>query len=360
MQTALSEEQRLLRESITELLDRECSFDRVREVEDGAGFDDQLWKQLGSLGWLGLPFPEDAGGGGTLTDLAIVIEQLARHAALVPYATVAAAGLTLARYASADIRTAFVPGVVSGERLIVPALLDAADSYDTLSAREAVAGQVSGSRQFVEYGQFANGYLIRVDRGETRVELVEAAPETICCVEERTTARTPAATIQFTGASSLPVAGPEAFDFLVNLGRALASVECLGHAARALEMTVDYVQHRVQFGRPIGSFQAVQHHIANMATLTEATRFLVFETLWAMDNKQPAAERAAVAKAFASRATVEVTALAHQLHGGIGVTEEYNLRFFSLRAKERSLAWGTPAECVDVVARSIDRRVEWA
>ena len=147
--------------------------------------------------------------------------------------------------------------------------------------------------------------------------------------------------------------------YLLQLSRLLASVQALGYMQRAFDMTADYVKNRVQFGRPIGSFQAVQHHVANMAILLEATRFLAYEAAWMFGERQREAEQIATVKAWTSKAAVEVTALAHQLHGGIGVTEEYDLHFFTLRAKERAVAWGTPAECLGEVATSIERRTDW-
>ena len=103
----------------------------------------------------------------------------------------------------------------------------------------------------------------------------------------------------------------------------------------------------------------MQHHVANVASLLEATRFMVYEAVWSLEQDKSSAEQVATVKAWASKTAVEVTALAHQLHGGIGVTEEYDLHFFSLRAKERSVAWGTAGECMRVVAKSIRKPTDW-
>jgi alkylation response protein AidB-like acyl-CoA dehydrogenase len=170
-----------------------------------------------------------------------------------------------------------------------------------------------------------------------------------------TIARTPQASVSYRTAPAARAGSARALTELVRLGCILSSVQCLGAAAQALEMSVAYVKERVQFGRPLGSFQAVQHHCADMAIMVEATRFLVYELLWRCDTGPVSEERIALVKAQAARAATEVTLLAHQLHGGIGVAEEYDLHFFSRRAKERSLAWLSQRESLLRVAETVDR-----
>jgi 3-oxocholest-4-en-26-oyl-CoA dehydrogenase beta subunit len=143
------------------------------------------------------------------------------------------------------------------------------------------------------------------------------------------------------------------------LARALAAIQCLGSAQQALDMTVEYVAMRVQFGRPIATFQAVQHHCADMATLVEATRFLAYEAVWAIDNDMASEKQVAIAKACASRTATQVPMQAHQLHGGIGFIEEYDLYFFSLRGKQHALSWGSSEECLRVVAETIEEAEDW-
>ena len=358
MDLQLTESQALLRESIRALVESEVDFRRVRELESAGQWDERLWTKLASLGWLGLPVAEElGGGGGTLIDTAIVLEELTRRAASLPYAEVMASALTLARD---DSLRGLVEACVGGTAIVVPAVLDEGDSFESMSREELVAGAVNGNRPFVDYGQFATAYLVRVRRdGDDALELAEAGQAGVSAEPSHTTGRTPAAVVRFDHASSSPVSGRAGHARLLLLGRALASIQCVANASQALDMSVDYVKNRVQFGRPIGSFQAVQHHIANMALLVEAARFLAYEAVGSLDAGPGDADQVAVAKAFASRAAVEVTALAHQLHGGIGVTEEYDLHFFSLRAKERAIAWGTADECVGLLAQRAEAPVDW-
>lgn len=357
MELELSESQALLRQSLRALLDGELDFARVREVERSGGFDEALWRTLAAQGWLALPFSEDLGGaGGQLLEAAIVAEELARRAAILPYAETLAAGVTIAAHGYEAAR-AHLPAMIAGQAIVVPALLDELDSFERLAP--AAPGAPFARRLFVDYGQFATGYLARVERAHQQtLDFVPAGPE-VSTRPLHTTGLTPSAEVRFGALAGEPAAGPAGLRHLLLAGRALAAVQALGYAARAFEMTVEYVKNRVQFGRPIGSFQAVQHHAADMATLLQATRFLVYEAIGSFDGTGPREDQVAAAKAFASRSAVEVTALAHQLHGGIGVTEEYDLHFFSLRAKERASAWGTAGECLAVVAGSIGQPIDW-
>jgi alkylation response protein AidB-like acyl-CoA dehydrogenase len=146
---------------------------------------------------------------------------------------------------------------------------------------------------------------------------------------------------------------------LTEVATVLAGVQLLGYAQFALDLTVDYVRDRFQFSRPLGTFQAVQHRCADMATMVEATRFLTYETVWKVHRGAATTYDLAVAKAAASRTAVFATMEAHQLHGGIGVTEEYPLQFYSRRVKERSLAWGSQHASLLEIARFVDHDEDW-
>ena len=116
---------------------------------------------------------------------------------------------------------------------------------------------------------------------------------------------------------------------------------------------------REAFGRPIGSFQAVKHHAANMSIKVAASRHLAFEALGALERGAASAAQVAFAKAAASRMVPEVTILAHQIHGGNGIIEENDLYFYTLRGKERSLAWGSVDECLAEIAATVHEPVDW-
>ena len=221
-------------------------------------------------------------------------------------------------------------------------------------------GALTGERRFVDYGAEATHHLVEAtEDGEPGLYLVETAAEGVTAESLSTIARTPLAHCTYERAPARRAGGAEALRFLRRAGRTLCAVQCLGNAQQALDMTVDYVGMRVQFGRPIGSFQAVQHHCANMATQTLAARFLTYQAVWRLDQGIATDRQIAKAKALASRAATEVTMQAHILFGGIGYTEEYDLHFFSRHGKERALAWGSADECLRVAADTLDEVQPW-
>ena len=126
-----------------------------------------------------------------------------------------------------------------------------------------------------------------------------------------------------------------------------------GGADRVLEMTVEYVKQRIQFGRPVGSFQAVQHHCADMATAVEGCRYVTYQAAWRLSEELSAAREVSIAKAWVSDAYQRVCALAHQSHGAIGFTQEYDLQLYTRRAKAAELTYGDGAYHRELVAQSL-------
>ena len=127
----------------------------------------------------------------------------------------------------------------------------------------------------------------------------------------------------------------------------------------SLEQTVAYTNVRKQFGQPLAAFQAVQHHAANMGMHVESARFMIYELLYAAEHGQATAHDIALVKASVSRAVPEVTMLGHQLHGGQGLIEENDLYFFTIRGKDRALAWGSAEECLAIVAKDVETPPRW-
>jgi alkylation response protein AidB-like acyl-CoA dehydrogenase len=359
-----TETQRLLQEGLTALLRAEVPFDRIRTLERTGDWDRKLWSALAEQGWLGLPF----GGGGAgavvegddehggLVDLGLAVECLARRAAIVPILEVAVAGRTLA----AAGEEALVEGVVAGDVVPVPAILEASDCFDAVALAVDDAGRLTGEKRFVDYGQHATHHLVaaRMD-GAPALLCVDARGPEVRCEPLRHIGRTPSCVVHYEGAPARRVGDAGALETVILLGRALAAVQCVGAMAEALDATVRYARVREQFGKPIGSFQAVRHHCADMASRVASARQMAFEALSELASGHADPVRVAAAKAAASRAAPEVLMLAHQIHGGNGVIEENDLYFFTLRGKERSLAWGSVEECLDVVARRVDQPVDW-
>jgi alkylation response protein AidB-like acyl-CoA dehydrogenase len=360
MDTALSETQTLLRDSIRDYLKNEVPFNRIRELEKDGGWDQDLWGYLQSAGFLGLPFPESLGGdGGELSDLGVLLEELTRRAVVIPFLETMASAIALQRHGDAAVAREVVEGVIRGTTTLSPAILEATDRYGEVAV-EVRNGTVSGEKRWVDYGQHVTHHLVAArEGGEVGLYLVDANAPEVSVRPLKNMGRTPQCHVTYAAAPARKAGGEAAFRFLIDLARALASIECLGNSQQALDATVEYVGMRVQFGRPIGTFQAVQHHTANMATMVLSTRFLANEALWKLDQGTATSREVAAAKAWASRTATEVPMMAHQLHGGIGFTEEYDLHFFSRRGKQRAVAWGTADECLAIMAESIEEAERW-
>jgi len=361
MQLELNEIQSLLQSGVREWLEKSLPFARVRELERSQQSDAVLWSGLHAQGWLGVAVPESLGGAGLgLVEAGLLVEELQRRAAIVPAAESLACLFAIERHGEPARARDCIARMLAGDGCCVPSVLEADDRFGSLRAEVGADGRLRGEKLFVDHAAFASHHLVAARfGGEAGLHLVDVTDPGVHMEPTRSIGRTPQARVRYEGAASLRVCGAEGLAALVRTARALCTVQAVACMQKALELTVQYTAVREQFGRPIGSFQAVQHHAADMAIDVESTRFLAFEALAALAAGRAGDEQVAIAKAAASRAVPEVTMLAHQLHGGQGFIEENDLYFFTLRGKDRSLAWGSAEECLDLVADTIERSEEW-
>jgi alkylation response protein AidB-like acyl-CoA dehydrogenase len=367
---ALSAEQQALRASARAFLQRACRPELVRRVAapDGDGHDADLWRGMVQLGWVGLAFPEAVGGGGgSLLDLAVVYEEAGR--ALVPttlYSTVEAA--LLIDRAGGDVpRAGLLPAVLAGERIASPAYDEEGmgSSPGALATTARVEGEavvVDGTKLFVPNAGVADDLVVvardpdATGAGVVRLVVVPTGAPGVHRSRLTTFAHDAQHEVSFE-AVRLPVdrvladASTVAWPVVEEVRRvatALQCVEMVGGARAVLDRTVRYITDRVQFGRPIGSFQAVQHHVADLSTRIDAAGLAAWQAVWrcSLGSEAPAnvggpEPAVAIAKVAAGDAYVETTLMAHQLHGGIGFTLDHDLHLWSDRARAAALAFGT-------------------
>jgi alkylation response protein AidB-like acyl-CoA dehydrogenase len=360
MNPDFDETQLLLQTTTRKYLEAEVPFDRVREHEEKRRADQKLWQGMADQGWLGVALPEAVGGGGAgLVEAGILVHELARRAAVVPGVELMASAIMLARHADGD-ESELLRGIVDGDVVVVPALLEASDDFAQIDAGVDARGKLRGEKRFVDYPDFATHHLVSARGAQgPGLYLVERSDAAIETEARSCTGRTPQSDVRYSGASARRIAGEDAIARLLDIGRALTSVQILGSMEVALEMTVEYTNLRVQFGQPLAAFQAVQHHAADMCMHVESNRFLVYELLDSLERGTAGAAEAALVKASVSRSVPFVTMQAHQLHGGQGLIEENDLYFFTLRGKDRSLAWGTADECLARVAEDVESPPRW-
>ena len=359
MDLELTETQALLRDTVTQYLEQEVPFERIRELEKERRSDAQLWKAVCEQGWIGVAVGESLGGaGGSLVDLGLVVETVARRAALAPILEVAACARVIERFAERALARETVGGILEGSVIVVPAMLEDDDRWDACTTTFSAEDGVRGHKSFVDHAAIATHHLVRAEGPDgPLLALVDARGEGVSTASLTNVGWTPSARVEYDGAAAAVVAtGAEPVAALIRLGRALAAVQIVGAMASSLDGAVEYAKVREQFGKPIGSFQAVRHHAANMSSRVASARLLAFEALSRIDAGKAADREVASAKASASRAAPEVTMLAHQIFGGNGVILENDHYFFTLRARERASAggrWTSASPCSPVTSAPI-------
>ncbi|MCW2498437.1 MAG: acyl-CoA dehydrogenase domain protein [Frankiales bacterium] len=354
------ETQEQLRTALRTFLSRRSDESAVRRLmETETGHDAALWKQLAEeLGLIGIDVPEELGGsGGSFRELAVVLEELGRASACLPYfSTVVLAAGALLLGDDAAAREEHLPRIAAGTCLATLAVTEDDGSWDVArtatSARRDTDGswRLDGTKSFVLDGLLADLLLVvaRSDEGLSLFAVEGHAPGL-----QRTSMRTldPTRKLAKLVLRDVParlVGRDGAAEPLVQrvLDRAVVALaaEQLGGAQRTLEMAVDYAKIRLQFGRPIGSFQAVKHRCADMAMKVDAGRSAVaWAVAAAADGSAELPVAAAMAGVVCSEAFVFTSAENVQVHGGIGFTWEHPAHLYFRRARSSSLLFGDPA-----------------
>lgn len=341
----LTEQQVLIQDSAVAFVAGDEELKRVRANRFvQPGFDRAGWNEMADAGWLGFVVPEEYGGVGLgFADLALVLIQLGKGLVPAPFvATAVLAARTLAGSDNAALRAERLPQLVAGAWLPALAWQEARASLD-VKARQLVCndGKLNGRKFFVPDAGGADAFIVSAAvAGGTALYLVDKdAPGLTLEFEQRvdggfyghlTFADTPV------GAQ---VAGPERSEALLaavlDEGRVAVSAELLGVMTRALEISVDYLKQRVQFDKPIGSFQALQHKTVDLFILSEVSRSVLLQATALFDGEADAAQRAVAAsqvKARCSDAALKIGKDAIQLHGGIGYTDECNIGLYLKKA----------------------------
>jgi alkylation response protein AidB-like acyl-CoA dehydrogenase len=394
MDLELDAEQRLLVESARGFLGRACPVAHVRAMEaDGAGFSRALWREMAALGWLGMGLPDSAGGGGrSFLDSALLCEEMGRALLPAPFlATCVVAAPIVAELARGAERDRRLGAIARGETIATLALAEPGwrdewgEVATELSRPPADHGALvlAGRKHFVSFAAAAD--LVLVVARARGGALADGAPESLCVVAvERDAPGVSMARLDTLGGDHqyevrfdevrVP---PSALLGALSAGEGAQAADCgtraeaaleraqaraavasvaygAGAARRVLEMTVDYARTREQFGRPIGSFQAVAHRCVDMRSDVDAIEILARHAAWSLDENDGGADLAvATAKAYAGDALRRIFAHAHQVHGAIGFSMEHDLQLFSRRAKAIELAWGSAAFHRERVARAI-------
>jgi alkylation response protein AidB-like acyl-CoA dehydrogenase len=369
-----NEEQEMLRQSARNLLEKECPSTLVRKLmEDERGYDPGLWKKMADLGWLGLVIPEEFGGAGlSYVDLVLVLEEMGRVVLPSPFLWTVMVAEAIRRGGADAQKKSLLPKIAAGDLIATPAWLESSSAWGPdgirMAARPNGSGfRLEGAKLFVNDGHVADCLLVaaRTGSGTEGVTLFaidrKRAGVTVTPLKTMDQTRK-LAEIKFANveASADDVVGQigngwEVLSAAIDRGKVMLAAEMMGGAQKVLETTVDYAKVRVQFGRPIGSFQAVQHKCANMMIDVEGAKSAVYYAAWAVSNDSPeSALAAALAKAAASDAFRRVSADGIQVHGGIGFTWDHDMHLYFKRAKSSEFTFGDATWNRELVAREIN------
>jgi alkylation response protein AidB-like acyl-CoA dehydrogenase len=366
MDFQVSDSQQLLVNTAREWLRRRCPPELVQAMAtDPRGIPEDLWKEMAMLGWPGLLVPADLGGSaGSLLDVLLLVEEMGRAGLPGPFVPSAVVATTLLLEAAGpEQRRRLLPGMALGERLCALALAeeDGTAEPGALALAAEPGARVTGRKLFVRDAHLAE-HLVLVARGGGGVSLflletdrpgIAVSPmETISgekCFEVALSG------VEVRAGDLLGAAGGGAGPLAraLRAGALARTAELVGGAARALELSVEHARTRVQSGKPIGSFQAIQHHCADMLRHADGARYLLYRAAWKAETGQECAADVAMAKAHAGEACLAVARKAHQILGAIGYCEEHILHRLHKRMQAASVDFGGSAEHLETVATAI-------
>ncbi|MDY7033518.1 MAG: acyl-CoA dehydrogenase family protein [Thermodesulfobacteriota bacterium] len=374
MDFSLSEEQEMLKKTAHDFLTKECPPSFVKEtIKDERGYSIDMWKKMADLGWMGLIFPEPYGGmEGSFLDITVLLEEMGKASLISPFfSSVILGGLALLEGGNEKQKDTFLPKVIQGDVLFTLAITEPNGKYssDGIESTAAKSGEgyiINGTKLFVPYAHVADHIVIVARTGNG------LGPDgiTLFIVDSKTPGITYTPLITIAGEKEFEVTLDQVEvsyeSVLGDLNRGWPIIEkvwpkvivakcaeMVGGAQQALEIAINYAKEREQFGRPIGTLQAVQHFCSDMVTDVDACRYITYQAAWMLSCGYPCAKEVAMAKAWCSDAFKRVTAKGQQIHGAIGFTEEHDLHLYYKNAKSWELLYGDSTFHREIVAQQM-------
>ncbi|MFT7221551.1 MAG: alkylation response protein AidB-like acyl-CoA dehydrogenase [Candidatus Azotimanducaceae bacterium] len=354
MPLVLNEDQNMLKDSAKSFCADNTPITQLRRLRDDSdenGFDRDTWQQMVDLGWTGITIPEDFGGlGFGYMGLGVVMEECGRTLTASPlYATAVLGSTAIIHGGTAEQKTDLLGQVVAGELLLALALEETPhhNPYGSATTAEKSGDgyKVAGNKKFVLDGHVANKIVVVArtsgsagDRDGLTLVLVDRESAGVNVTRTIMADSRNAANVEFSGAQGVLLGeegkGADVLDKVLDAGRVLMAAEMLGGIQECFERTIDYLKTREQFGVPIGSFQALKHRAAEMFCEVELSKSVVLEALSALDeDSEQVPELASLAKARLNDTYNLVSSEGIQMHGGIGMTDEYEIGFFMKRSR---------------------------
>ncbi len=362
-------EQELLRQTVRDVLERHCSLDVVREMEDDpVGYPSSLWSQLAELDLVGLLIPEQYGGSGmSLVEGVALYEELGRALAPVPhFVSAVLSGGVLVAAGDDTQKERWLRRIASGETVFTPAWLEPENGFSSRgveleAAADGPSFRLSGLKRHVAFAAAAER-LVVLARTAEGVDLFLVDPEAagVTLRQQFSLASDTQYEVTFDGAVvtpddriGAPGTGWTTWQDVLQGGLVLLGAQAVGGARYALEITTQYALDRRQFDKPLGAFQALAHYLADAVTNLDGAEQLVHEAAWAGASGRPLNSLAPMAKSFACSTFRDITAMAQQLFGGIGFTLDFDIQLYFRRAKVQQLMWANDRVLEDAVAAAL-------
>jgi len=344
MDFSFTDEQQAVSDLARQILEDQLANEALKAFEQsGEPFPATTWSALAEAGLIGIALAEDVGGGGLgFLELCMALEQIGRTTAPVPYAATTAAALAIDRFGTPEQRTALLPGVADGSRVLTVALTEQGTG-PLAPTTEAADGRVSGTKLLVPFGRQATHAVVPASTGDgAGLFVVDLAGSGVEQEDLLTTSRLPSTRLDLDGAAAdaLGPADGEALRWLVERASAAMCATAVGVCEEALRLTAEYTKTREQFDRPIATFQAVGQRAADAYIDTEAVRLTAWQAAWRLAEGLDATEQVAIAKFWCAEGGQRVVHAAQHLHGGMGVDRDYPLHRYFLWAKELELTLG--------------------
>ena len=374
MDLRYTEEQEILRQTARDFLATECPKTLVRELEQSEkGYSPELWKKMAELGWMGLIIPEEYEGiGYTFQDLAVLLEEMGRNILPGPFVATITSTFPILEAGTEEQKKELLPKIAQGELILTTALLESDGVFDAsgIAVKGTPKGDdfiINGTKLFVDTAHVAS-HIICVTRTKegTAPEkgitlfIVESTTPGISREVMPTTAQDKLCEVRFENVS-VPRKnmlgkideGWPIVEMMLRKGAIAKCAESIGAIQTCVDMTVAYAKERVQYERPVGAFQALQHIMADMWTAMETSRYLVYEAAWMESNGLPCAKEASMAKAYVNEVYRNVSKWAVRLHGAIATSNDHDIPLYYRRSKAADTAFGSTDFHREIVARQI-------
>ena len=374
MDLRFTEEQEILRQTARDFLATECPKTLIRELEQSEkGYSPELWKKMAELGWMGLIVPEEYEGiGYTFQDLAVLLEEIGRNILPGPFVATITSTFPILEAGTEEQKKGLLPKIARGDLILTTALLESDGVFDAsgIAVKATPKGDafmINGTKLFVDMAHVASHIICvtRTKEGTAHEKgitlfIVDSTTPGISCEVMPTTAQDKLCEVRLENVSVARKnilgkidEGWPIVEMMLRKGAIARCAESIGGIQTCVDMTVAYAKERVQYERPVGAFQALQHIMADMWTAMETSRYLVYEAAWMESNGLPCAKEASMAKAYVNEVYRNVSKWAVRLHGAIATSNDHDIPLYYRRSKAADTAFGSTDFHREIVARQI-------